>query len=97
MNYAIVKSIIGRVLHFEAAFMMLPCVTAVIYKEESGWLVLLYSPCMCAAWFLTYQKSPKKLCLLCERGICICGFKLDCPEYYGQHPLSCGWCYHQSH
>lgn len=36
MNYAIVKFIIGKVLYFEAAFMMLPCVTAIIYQEESG-------------------------------------------------------------
>ena len=37
MNYLIVKSIIGRVLYFEAAFMLLPCVTALIYQEYSGW------------------------------------------------------------
>lgn len=37
MNYSIVKFIIGRVLHFEAAFMLLPCATAVIYREHSGW------------------------------------------------------------
>ncbi len=37
MNYLIVKSIIGRVLYFEAAFMLLPCITALIYQEYSGW------------------------------------------------------------
>lgn len=37
MNYLIVKSIIGRVLYFEAAFMLLPCFTALIYQEYSGW------------------------------------------------------------
>lgn len=36
MNYSIVKLIIGKVLHFEAVFMLLPCVTAVIYQESSG-------------------------------------------------------------
>ena len=37
MNYAIVRYVIGYVLYFEAAFMVPPCITAIIYQEFCGW------------------------------------------------------------
>lgn len=37
MNYSIITYIIGWILNFEAAFMLLPCITALIYQEKSGW------------------------------------------------------------
>ena len=37
MNYAIVRYVIGYVLYFEAAFMVPPCITAIIYREFCGW------------------------------------------------------------
>ncbi len=37
MNYSIVFYIIGWILNMEAAFMTLPCITALIYREKSGW------------------------------------------------------------
>lgn len=37
MNYSIITYIIGWILNFEAAFMLLPCITALIYREKSGW------------------------------------------------------------
>ena len=36
MNYSIIRYIIGWVLNFEACFMVVPCVTAVIYGEREG-------------------------------------------------------------
>ena len=74
MNYAIVKFIIGKVLYFEAAFMMLPC--------------LLYSPLVRAHWRCAYQKKSKKLCFLCKRGICNRCPELDCHEPYGRNSFS---------
>ena len=36
MNYSIIIYIIGMILEIEAAFMVLPVVTALIYQEISG-------------------------------------------------------------
>ena len=37
MNYSIVFYILGWILNVEAAFMLLPCIVAVIYGETAGW------------------------------------------------------------
>lgn len=37
MNYSIIFYILGWILNFEAAFMVLPCIVALIYGEPSGW------------------------------------------------------------
>lgn len=60
MNYAIIKYIIGWILVLEAAFMLLPCVTALIYGESAG-LAFIITMALCVAigspliW-----KKPKK-------------------------------------
>ena len=41
MNFSIVKHIIGYVLVFEAALMMLPCIVAMIYQEGEGWSFII--------------------------------------------------------
>lgn len=37
MNYSIIFYILSRVLQVEGIFMLLPCITALIYREKSGW------------------------------------------------------------
>lgn len=57
MNYSIVKYIIGRVLSFEAAFMALPCLTAIFYQEHSGWAFFVSALlCMILSYLLTRKK-----------------------------------------
>ena len=68
MNYLIVKSIIGRVLYFEAAFMLLPCVTALIYQEYSGWsFVFTALLCILIGAVLT-RKRPKNTVFYVKEG-----------------------------
>lgn len=40
MNFSMIRYILGYVLKLEAAFMLLPCLTAVIYKEDEGFVYL---------------------------------------------------------
>lgn len=40
MNFSMIRYILGYVLKLEAAFMLLPCLTAVIYKESEGFVYL---------------------------------------------------------
>ena len=62
MNYLIVKSIIGRVLYFEAAFMLLPCITSLIYQEYSGWaFVFTALLCVLIGAILTRKKPTNSI------------------------------------
>ena len=36
MNYSIIIYILGHIFNFSAVFMILPCITAVIYQEPAG-------------------------------------------------------------
>lgn len=58
MNYAIIRYIIGRVLCFEAAFMILPCITAVIYQEKSGWSFVISGLLCVLLGLLLSRKKP---------------------------------------
>ncbi|NCE63944.1 TrkH family potassium uptake protein [Pseudoflavonifractor sp. 524-17] len=37
MNHSAITYILGWILNFEAGFLLLPCMAAVIYKESAGW------------------------------------------------------------
>lgn len=41
MNYAAVLRMLGFVLQFEAGFLLLPCIVALIYREKSGFAYLI--------------------------------------------------------
>ena len=80
MNYSIVRYIIGKVLYFEAAFMGLPCVTAIIYQEHSGWAFFFTALlCILLAYLLT-RKRPANDTFYVKEG---CS-ELDCFKYYGR-------------
>lgn len=59
MNGWMISYIIGWLLIFEAAFMLLPCGVALIYREMDGWVfVLTIFLCLLIGWLLTFR-SPK--------------------------------------
>ncbi|MDO4331423.1 MAG: TrkH family potassium uptake protein [Eubacteriales bacterium] len=67
MNYSIVFYIIGWILNIEAAFMILPCVTALIYQERSGWaFVITIAACLCIGIPLTVKKPSNRVFYLRE-------------------------------
>ena len=89
MNYSIIIYIIGVILKIEAAFMALPAVTALIYRETSGIaFVITILLCLAVGFPLTRKKPTKKAFYRIE---------LDCSEYHGcssichqqKHPESC--------
>ncbi len=59
MNYGMVRHIIGRVLGIEGAFLLLPTVTALIYRENKMLLVYIGVVLLCEA--LAFLLSRKKL------------------------------------
>lgn len=61
MNYSIIIYIIGWILKLEAVFMMLPGITAVIYREKSGIAFLITMVlCLLGGIPLTWKKPQKK-------------------------------------
>ena len=41
MNYSMISYILGWIFNFEAAFMILPGITAIIYREKNGLAFLM--------------------------------------------------------
>lgn len=68
MNYSIVKSVIGRVLQFEALFMLLPLVTALIYHERSGLSFFITGLACFVIGFLMVRKKPKNSVFYLKEG-----------------------------
>ena len=46
MNYAAVLRMLGFVLQFEAGFLLLPCIVALIYREKCGFAYLIMAAVM---------------------------------------------------
>lgn len=62
MNYSIIAYIVGWILNFEAVFMLLPCITATVYQEQSGWaFVLAMLLCLLIGIPLTRKKPHNKI------------------------------------
>ncbi|MDO4274494.1 MAG: TrkH family potassium uptake protein [Eubacteriales bacterium] len=62
MNYSIIIYIIGWILKLEAAFMALPGITAIIYREEAGYAFLItMALCLLAGIPLTAKKPTNKV------------------------------------
>ena len=68
MNFSIVKYIIGYVLAFEAAFMALPCIVAVIYQESEGWSFVITAAVCLLLGFLLLRKKPENRVFYVKEG-----------------------------
>ncbi len=67
MNYSIVFYIIGWILNMEAAFMLLPCLTALAYREQAGWaFAITILLCLCIGVPLTARKPRNRVFYLRE-------------------------------
>ena len=68
MNFSIVKHIIGYVLVFEAALMMLPCIVAVIYQEGEGWSFIITALLCLLPGLLLVRKKPENTVFYVKEG-----------------------------
>ena len=60
MNFSMILYILGYVLKIEAAFMLLPCLTAIIYKEEEGFIYFAVAIIAALLGWLMTLKKPKE-------------------------------------
>lgn len=67
MNVSIIRYILGWVLKIEAVFLLLPCIVALIYRENSGLYYLGVSViCILIGWLMSRKKPRNSLFLLKE-------------------------------
>ena len=68
MNYSIILYILGWILNFEAGFLTLPGIVAIIYKEKSGFAILAtLLACLFLGLLLT-RKKPKSTVFYTKEG-----------------------------
>ncbi len=61
MNYRVIRYIVGVVLKFEAVFILLSCLVAVLYREREGFALLLTAAiCLAAGALLTKDRLKNK-------------------------------------
>lgn len=71
MNYAMIVYILGWILNFSAAFLLLPLATAFVYGEQEWIMFALSILINLAAGFLFTHKKPKKKTLYAKEGFVI--------------------------
>ncbi len=68
MNYSIIRYILCRVLEFEGAFLVLPCVIALIYGEKEGFAFLITMLGCLLLGFIGKQFKPKSTVFYAKEG-----------------------------
>ena len=62
MNHAVIRRILGLILLFESAFLLLPCMVAVIYREKQGLSYLAVAfICLVIGFLLTRKKTENQM------------------------------------
>ncbi len=59
MNYRMIKNITGWLLIFEALFMSVPAITAIVYKESELWhFLMVMAGCLILGGLMVFRKPP---------------------------------------
>ena len=71
MNYSMILYILGWVLEFEAGFMLLPCLTSMVYGEKTGIAYLIVAVVSAVVGFLFVRKKPKDSVFYAKEGFVV--------------------------
>ena len=88
MNYSFVFYILGWVLTLEAGFMMLPCVTSVIYREKTGFWFLAVAVVAAIGGLLLIRKKPKNPQFFTKEGFAVVGLSWIAMSLVGALPFT---------
>ena len=87
MNYKMIKYVIGWILLFEAIFLMLPAVTALIYKESVIFDILISALICAALGGILVLFKPKNTLLFSREGFVIVSLSWIVMSIFGALPL----------
>lgn len=73
MNYSIIIYVLGWILNFEAAFMLLPCIVAAVYKEKAGYAYLIVALICLVLGLVITRKKPKNTSFYAKEGFVTVG------------------------
>lgn len=91
MNYSMVLYILGSMLKFESAFLMLPALVGLIYKEGSGFSYLLTAVLCLLLGLLCTRKKPKSSNLYTRDGFVTVALSWIVMSIFGALPfVLCG-------
>ena len=87
MNYKMVTYVLGWIVTFEAIFMLVPCITAVVYGERELWFFLGTALlCLVIGRLLTFRKR-KKTTLYSRDGFVVVAMSWIVLSIFGALPL----------
>lgn len=87
MNHSMITYIVGFVLKFEATFMLLPCLVAVIYKENAGFsYLLMFVICISIGHILSHKK-PKNQVFYAKEGFIMVALSWLVMSIFGAMPF----------
>ena len=87
MNYGVVAYIMGWILKAEAAFMILPFIVGLIYRENSGFSYLITAGICLACGLLLNIKKPKKGGLFLKEGFFVVALGWIIMSVFGAIPF----------
>lgn len=68
MNFRMIFYVLGLVMNFESVFLLLPCITAAIYREKEGIAYLIMAVLCLLAGILMTVKKPKNRSIYAKEG-----------------------------
>ncbi|SET73396.1 TrkH family potassium uptake protein [Lacrimispora sphenoides] len=87
MNKKVIIYLMGWILNIEAVFMLLPCVTALIYKETSGyWFLAVMAVCGGIGIILT-RKKPENMVFFAKEGFVSVALSWIVLSFFGAMPF----------
>lgn len=87
MNYSIVIYLIGTLLQFNAAFLLLPALIGLIYREEEGYVYLIVAAITMLCGLLCRSHKPETQKIRTREGIVITGIGWILLSLFGAVPL----------
>ncbi|WP_313582810.1 TrkH family potassium uptake protein [Lacrimispora sp.] len=87
MNKKVIIYLMGWILNIEAVFMLLPCVTALIYRETSGfWFLAVMAVCGGIGIILT-RKKPDNMVFFAKEGFVSVALSWIVLSFFGAMPF----------
>jgi trk system potassium uptake protein TrkH len=89
MNFSFIKYILGWIISFEAAFMLLPCIVAICYQEQTGLVFFVCALIFGLIGFLMVRKKPKSNVFYAKEGFVMVSLSWIILSIIGAIPFFC--------
>ena len=88
MNFAFIVYILGWVMTLEGGFMLLPCVTSLIYGEKTGIYFIIVAAASALIGFFLIRRKPKNPQFFTKEGFAVVGLSWIIMSLIGALPFT---------